>query len=253
MPQASPSNSEWLTRKRLIDGKLAAAGWKVVPASPGAPITKYNGCAVEEFETATGPADYALVLDGTVVGVVEAKKLTLGPQNVLSQAERYSRSIDQPSMTETGFGVPFLYATNGEVIWYHDVRHPLSRSRRVAAFHTPDALGEQLRRDFNRATAAVIALPNDGPRLRPYQRDANAAIEQALADRKREMLVAMATGTGKTFTMVNDVYRLMKTDGRRAPHPLSRGPARACRASRARLQFVRSRARPEVRQDLRCL
>jgi type I restriction enzyme, R subunit len=53
-------------------------------------------------------------------------------------------------------------------------------------------------------------MPNDHAMLRPYQREANAAVEKGIADRKRHMLVAMATGTGKTFTMVNQVYRLMK-------------------------------------------
>ena len=38
-------------------------------------------------------ADYALVVDGQLLGVVEAKKVTLGPQNVLTQAERYSKGI----------------------------------------------------------------------------------------------------------------------------------------------------------------
>jgi type I restriction enzyme R subunit len=47
--------------------------------------------------------------------------------------------------------------------------------------------------------------------LRPYQREANEAIECAIGDRKRRMLVAMATGTGKTFVMVNQVYRLLKS------------------------------------------
>jgi len=121
MAKASPSNSEWLTRKQLIDGKLKAAGWRIVPFSPDAPIANYHGCAVEEFETRTGPADYALCLDGQVIGVVEVKKLTLGPQNVLSQAERYSKGIDQPAFASGEFGVPSLYATNGEVIWYRDV------------------------------------------------------------------------------------------------------------------------------------
>jgi len=53
-------------------------------------------------------------------------------------------------------------------------------------------------------------MPNNHPLLRPYQFEANAGVEQALADRKRQMLLAMATGTGKTFTIVNQVYRLMK-------------------------------------------
>ena len=55
-------------------------------------------------------------------------------------------------------------------------------------------------------------MPNDHPLLRPYQFEANTGVEQAIADRKRQMLLAMATGTGKTFTMVNQVYRLMKAE-----------------------------------------
>ena len=46
------------------------------------------------------------------------------------------------------FGVPFLYSTNGEVIWHHDVRHDRNRSRQIAHFHTPDALREQLGREL---------------------------------------------------------------------------------------------------------
>jgi len=42
--------------------------------------------------------------------------------------------------------------------------------------------------------------------VRSYQREANEAIEKALSERKRAMLVAMATGTGKTFTLVNEIY-----------------------------------------------
>jgi type I restriction enzyme, R subunit len=246
MAKASPSNSEWLTRKQLIDGKLRAAGWRVVPFSPGAPIVKYNSCAVEEFETATGPADYALCLGGQIVGVVEAKKLTLGPQNVLSQAERYSKGVDQTALATGEFGVPFLYSTNGEVIWHHDVRHDLNRSRRLAAFHTPDALRDRLQQNFDAATAGVIALPNSGERLRPYQREANEAIEQAIADRKREMLVAMATGTGKTFTLVNEVYRLMKTGVARRILFLVDRRALAAQAVRA---FAAFEAEPGLKFD----
>ena len=211
MKKASPATSEWITRKRLIDGKLKAAGWRVVPFVPGAPLAKYNRCAVEEFETANGPADYALCLGGQVIGVVEAKKLTLGPQNVLSQAERYAKGISQGGTNYNGFGVPFLYSTNGEVIWYHDVRHELSRSRQISQFHTAQALAEQLQRTFDAAAAQLLATPNSHPKLRPYQREANEAIEKAITDRKRQMLIAMATGTGKTFMTVNEIYRLMKS------------------------------------------
>lgn len=211
MNAPSPENSEWLTRKQLIDNNLKAAGWAVTPFDAGKAITAYEKCAVEEFQTANGPADYALCLGGQIVGVVEAKKLTLGPQNVLSQAERYSKGIIQPSIACGDLGVPFLYSTNGEVIWHHDVRHQLNRSRRIEAFHTPEALREQLQRDFEAATERVLAMPNSSPKLRPYQGEANEAIERALVKRNRKMLIAMATGTGKTFTMVNEIYRLMKS------------------------------------------
>src|SRR5207247_2586024 len=96
-----------------------------------------------------GPADYALCLDGRILGVVEAKKITLGPQEVLTQAERYSRGATDNPMDFDGYRVPFLYSTNGEVIWFQDVRHRLNRSRRVAQFHTPGALSQMLGRDFD--------------------------------------------------------------------------------------------------------
>ena len=112
-----------------------------------------------------------------------------------------------------GFRVPFLYSTNGEVIWYHDIRHDLNRSREISHFHTPGALEEFLTRDVEKALRVLEKLPNDHPRIlaRPYQVEANAEIEKAIAARKRQMLVAMATGTGKTFMSVNDIYRLMKS------------------------------------------
>src|ERR1017187_5810330 len=211
MNAPSPENSEWLTRKQLIDGRLKAAGWAVVPFRAGKGITAYEKCAVEEFQTANGPADYALCLRGQIVGFVEAKKLTLGPQNVLSQAERYSKGISQPKLQAGDFGVPFLYSTNGEVIWHHDVRNSMNRSRQISVFHTPEALTEKLGRNFDECVSHLLSTPNPNQRLRPYQWDADAAIETAIADRKRAMLVAMATGTGKTFTMVNEIYRLMKS------------------------------------------
>jgi type I restriction enzyme R subunit len=206
----SANNSEWLTRKKLIDPKLRAAGWQIVPFNAGPPLASYERCAIEEFETKNGPADYALCVGGQILGVVEAKKLTLGPQSVLTQAERYSKGITDSPFNFRGYRVPFLYSTNGEVIWHHDIRNPLNRSHTIAQFHTPDALTEQLFKDFDTSCKALLRTPNDHPRLRGYQREANAAIEKAIADRKHQMLVAMATGTGKTFTMVNQVYRLMK-------------------------------------------
>jgi type I restriction enzyme R subunit len=92
------SESEWQTRKQRIDKGLRDAGWSIVQQGAVRPVQFYQHHALEEYETANGPADYALCADGKVLGIVEAKKVTLGPQNVLSQAERYSRGVtDSPS------------------------------------------------------------------------------------------------------------------------------------------------------------
>src|SRR5215469_13781352 len=103
MSSPSPSQSEWLTRKRLIDPRLKAAGWKIVPFSPGMSLDSHSSCAIEEFETANGPADYALCVDGKILGIVEAKKLTLGPQSVLTQAERYSKGATDGPFNYRGY------------------------------------------------------------------------------------------------------------------------------------------------------
>lgn len=211
----SPGVSEYVTRKQLIDRRLTEAGWKIITQQKfdsKKPLTFYDRCAIEEYLTANGPADYALCLNGHVIGVVEAKKLSLGPQNVLIQAERYAKGLGQNSFYFRGFHVPFLYSTNGEVIWHHDIRHGMNRSRQIFGFHTPEALFEAVARNTEEDTAQLLTIPNDHPRIRPYQQEASAGIEKAIAEGKRHMLVAMATGTGKTFTLVNEIYRLMKSD-----------------------------------------
>lgn len=208
---ASTANSEWLTRRKLVDPKLVAAGWKVSAYDSAKPLSAYECCAIVEYPTDNGPADYALCVGGKILGIVEAKKLSLGPQNVLTQAQRYSRGIATNGLSFGPYHVPFLYSTNGELIWHHDIRHENNRSRQLTAFHTPAALQEKLGRDLDAACSALQRLANDHQRLRPYQRECNSEVEKAIAERKHHMLVAMATGTGKTFTMVNQVYRLMKS------------------------------------------
>ena len=91
-----------------------------------------------------------------MTGVVEAKKLTVGPQNVLTQAERYARGLRRSQYNFDGLRAPFLYSTNGEVIWFHDVRHPLNRSRRVGDFHTLNALREMLDRDHDAVSGRLL-------------------------------------------------------------------------------------------------
>ncbi len=222
---------EWQTRKSRIDPRLDALGWK---RSPSAPSRAYR---TEEHPTEHGPADYVLHLGDSPVAVVEAKRLTVGPQNVLTQAQRYARGLASSNVRFGEYRVPFLYSTNGEVTWFHDVRHPLNLSRRVANFHTPAGLHEALERDFEGQCRALKELCFDHRKLRPYQHDANAAIETAIAARKRRMLVAMATGTGKTFTLVNEIYRLMKSGVARRVLFLVDRRALAAQAARAFASF----------------
>ncbi len=66
-----------------------------------------------------------------LLGVIEAKKVTLGPQNVLTQAERYSKGVGGTGFSADGYRVPFLYSTNGEVFWFQDIRNKRNRSRQT--------------------------------------------------------------------------------------------------------------------------
>ena len=175
------------TRRRLIDRRLRAAGWEIVPFEDAPPLSECDRYAVAEYPTESGPADYALCVDGRILGIVEAKRLNLAPQEVLRQAERYSIGATSNPLRFRQFHVPFLYSTNGEVIWFHDVRHGLNTSRRVADFHTPNALREMLDRDFEGECGWLASNPNVQPRLRPYQIEANNAIEQAIGIRFNEL------------------------------------------------------------------
>lgn len=64
MAQASPSNSEFLTRKQIVDQRLREAGWTIVKYYPDRSLNDSQHCAIEEYPTDAGPADYALCIDG---------------------------------------------------------------------------------------------------------------------------------------------------------------------------------------------
>ena len=146
----------------------AQSRWRrVVPFDLRKPLSDYDRYAIEEYPTDCGPADYALCIGGRILGIVEAKKLSLGPPNVLTQAERYSKGANNGPLNFRGYRVPFLYSTNGEIIWHQDIRHTRSRSYTLGHFHTPEALTERLGRDLDDAYQTLLRTPNDHPRLRP--------------------------------------------------------------------------------------
>ena len=205
--------NEAKTRKLFIDKALKQAGWG--PIVPFQADTQYDHCSVEEYPTKTGPADYVLFHKGRAMACVEGKRIRICPQNVLQQAKRYARGFPKGPFSLGSFGdynLPFVYSTNGKIIWFQALRNPLNLSREVAAFHTPQALMDILNRD--EAAAAKWFKENEinDKELWPFQIEAIEAIERAIMDRRRHMLLAMATGTGKTFTIVNLIYRLMKSE-----------------------------------------
>jgi len=200
------------TRKKWIDTKLIKSGWtKIITYSNDLDLSSLHKTAIRELPTDDGFADYVLYLNGKPYAVIEAKKLALSPQNVLQQAQRYARTIKDGLGNFNGYKVPFAYSTNGELIWFQDFRYELSRSRTVKEFHTPKAIEELFQIDNLKNADWLIKNPPDSKKLRYYQKNAIKAIESAIANQKRSMLVAMATGTGKTYTVASLIYRLLKS------------------------------------------
>ena len=204
--------AEWLTRKQRIDARLQRNGWRLVRFTPGLDLKGLDKVAVEELPTANGPADYALFVGGQLLGIIEAKKITVNPQNVLEQAKRYARGVFDAAGEWNGFRVPFLYASNGTIIWHVDTRTKKLVSRQLSDFNTPEALEARFAHDASASTNYLLDTPPEQiAKLRPYQRDCIVAVENAILGHKPDMMVAMATGTGKTYVTVAQIYRLLES------------------------------------------
>jgi type I restriction enzyme R subunit len=202
-------HSEALTRKLKIDKLLLAAGWKVVPYKEGSSLKSYNKCAVTEYLTENGPADYVLVLYEVPIAIIEAKKGTVGAFNVLEQAKRYARGI-KSGFKYGEYHVPFIYSSDGEELFFQDLREKQWYSRRLSKFHTESALVEMLSNKQATGLKWLQTHKEMNPKARKYQIEAIInSVEDALEKQKRTMMLAMATGTGKTFTMAMQIYRLM--------------------------------------------
>ncbi|MEI6847494.1 MAG: DEAD/DEAH box helicase family protein [Chlorobiaceae bacterium] len=232
--------SEWLTRKIRIDAQLKALNppFEIIPYKSGMDTSVLLCHAVEEYPTDNGPADYALFVGGQLLGIIEAKKVAINPQNVLEQAKRYASGCKNTVGRWGDFKVPFLYASNGTQIWFADVREENYYSRELLDFHTGEAIRELFARDYTRCKKWFSTTPNEIERLRPYQKEAIAAVENGLTANKRLMMLAMATGTGKTFTTVSMVYRLIKSGYARRILFLVDRRALAAQASQAFSSFI---------------
>lgn len=217
--------------RKLIDEQLRKAGWEAdsVNLRYGKGIRPEAGKqrAIAEWPTENGPADYVLFIGLTPVATVEAKRKNLDVSAALQQAKRYSRGFKSagevvlPEMPDSEYRVPFAFSANGRPylrqletrsgIWFCDVRKPHNLSRALDGWYTPEGLKALLKRDEEAAHQKLNEAGfNYGFPIREYQRDAIRAIENGVAEGRRQMLLAMATGTGKTKTCIALIYRLLK-------------------------------------------
>lgn len=192
--------------REVIDEQLIRAGWADLDEEDRDTGFK------REYPTKSGPVDYALLLAGEVIAVIEAKEEEKDAYAALTQAKRYAEDIST-GRNYGRFGVPFVFTTNSEEVWFQDVRSDAPRERKLRNFHRPDGLEMFLNTDYEGAKQWLEDTPitDSDPNLWDNQREAIESIEEGLADNKRRMLVQMATGTGKTRMACAETYRLLKS------------------------------------------
>jgi len=236
--------TEDLTRI-LIDQQLRDAGWEAdsgeLTHAKGVRPEKGVNRAIAEWPTRVPneKADYVLFSGLVPVAIVEAKRKRINIADRIPQAERYARNLVpspdlQPAWQSVGlvapwadgeghsFQVPLAFACNGRPyikqlaeqsgIWFRDLRRPSNLRRPLQGFHTPDGIADLLRRDVDAAQARLAGEDMAYLHLRDYQQRAISAVEDAIAAGHRQCLLAMATGTGKTRTIIGLIYRLLKTE-----------------------------------------
>ncbi len=206
----TPNQNPEQVARDAIDAQLRAAGWAV--QSKGTfDFNVHEGQAVREFATDTGPADYVLFVDRQPVGVIEAKKETLGHKitTVEDQTADYS-SAKLKWIQATGIPLPFLYEATGVITRFTDQRDPKPRSREVFTFHRPETLRESLAAGRSLRTRLQDLPALDPTGLRDCQIDAITKLDVSLKAAKPRALIQMATGSGKTFTAITSIYRLLK-------------------------------------------
>ena len=199
--------------RQKIDAMLRVAGWDVQDRK-SANLGAATGVAVREFPLKTGFADYLLVVNRKAIGAVEAKPEGTPLSGVESQSAKYSVGLPDnlPAWRQP---LPFLYESSGVENFFTNGLDPDPRSRRVFAFHKPETLAEWVREPLTLSTKlrTMPSLITTG--LWDAQIEAITNLERSLAQDKPRALIQMATGSGKTFTAVSFIYRLIKFAGAR--------------------------------------
>ena len=226
----------------LIDEQLRKVGWEAdtehLRYSKGTRPAKGRNIAIAEWPTDStvgnkGYADYALFIDNQLVATIEAKAIHKDIPSVIDyQCKDYSRNIRSEDAkyqigTWGNYKVPFTFATNGRPyleqydtksgVWFLDLREPDNAPKALKGWMSPTGMLDQLEKDIAARNKALQDMPydllrdKDGLNLREYQLKAIQAAENAILNGQQNVLLAMATGTGKTRTILGMIYRFLKT------------------------------------------
>lgn len=215
-----------------IDRQLEAAGW-IVQDRDKLNITAGPGVAVREVSIpGAGEADYLLIAGGKAIGILEAKPVGTTLKGVETQTCRYAQTLPAP-ITSWTLPLPMLYESTGKETQFTNLLDPEPRSRRIFTFHRPETLVKWAEAEIAKTrtgprqaaedraayttgaatlTGRFHRLPDTvaDPHLWPAQREAIANIERSLKQNRPRALVQMATGSGKTFTAISLIYRLIR-------------------------------------------
>lgn len=194
-----------------IDEMLKKAGWKVQSKDKinlGASL----GVAVREMLMKDSKkADYILFVNRKAVGVIEAKAVGKTLSGVEFQSAGYMKIFpdDIPHYSP----LPFAYESTGVETFFRNEKEPDYRSRRVHWFHKPETLLEwaEEKRPLRERLRNMPELNTNG--LRDCQIEAVTNLEKSFAQNHPRALIQMATGSGKTFTAITFIYRLIKFAG----------------------------------------
>ena len=218
---ARPPMSEAQVRDEL-DRVLRKAGWAVQDDSAKNLFAEERGVAVREVSTAVGRADYLLYVDQRLVGVIEAKREGADLEGAMQQAARYATGLTRSQqLSAWRASLPFRYVADGNTVRFHNALDPSPRTREVFAVHQPETIARWIDEAEADPTAPTLRarmrrLPQtflDPEPLRPAQEKAITGLERSLAKDDPRALIQMATGAGKTYTVVSESYRLLKHAG----------------------------------------
>jgi type III restriction protein res subunit len=193
----------------VIDEKLEQSGWvvqNVAQLNLGAAL----GVAVREFPTSTGPVDYALFIDGDPVGIIEAKKSSVGENITVVEEQSARYAISSFKWINREYTIRFAYEATDKLIKFTDYKDIKYRSRRVFSFHRPEHLKSLLQASDTIRNNMKHFPILDTTGFRECQINAINNMDVSFADNRPRALVQMATGAGKTFTAITEAYRLLK-------------------------------------------